>query len=97
LGAPEPGKNERGAAGKAKVGVAVETPAEKPGYAAMRLVPKVSRAEIQPLVRKRLATEAVMTAGRAIASWMLPPVSVMSGWFPVRGRRRRRSYPGFTP
>jgi transposase-like protein len=60
FGVPKPGKRGRGAAGKAKVVVAVETPADKPRFAAMRLVPRVSRAEIQPLVRERLATEAVI-------------------------------------
>ncbi len=61
FGAPKPGKRGRGAAGKAKVVVAVETPtAKKPRFAAMRMVPRVSSAEIQPLVRERLATEAVI-------------------------------------
>ena len=40
--------------------VAVETPAEKPRFAAMRLVPHVSSEQIQVLVKKRLATEAVI-------------------------------------
>ncbi len=54
FGAPKPGKRGRGAAGKAKVVVAVETPtAKKPRFAAMRLVPSVSSAEIKPLVRER--------------------------------------------
>jgi hypothetical protein len=39
--------------------VAVETPADKPRFAAMRLVPRVSSEEIKPLARERLATEAV--------------------------------------
>ena len=43
FGAPKPGKRGRGAAGKAKVVVAVETPADKPRFAVMRLVPRVSR------------------------------------------------------
>jgi hypothetical protein len=38
----------------------VETPADKPGFAAMRLVPSVSSEEIKPLVRERLAAEAVI-------------------------------------
>src|SRR3974390_187761 len=59
-GAPNPAKRGRGAAGKAKVVVAVETPADKPRFAAMRLVPRVSRAEIQLLVQERLATAAVI-------------------------------------
>jgi len=36
FGAPKPGKRGRGASGKAKVVVAVETPADKPRFAAMR-------------------------------------------------------------
>ena len=62
FGAPKPGKRGRGAAGKAKVVVAVETPtAKKPRFAVMRMVTAgVSSAEIQPLVRERLATEAVI-------------------------------------
>ena len=39
FGAPKPGKRGRGAAGKAKVVVAVETPADKPRFAAMRPAP----------------------------------------------------------
>jgi len=99
FGAPKPGKRGRGAAGKAKVVVAVETPADKPRFAAMRMVPRVSRTEIQPLVRERLATEVWSrpTAGRAIASWMLLTLSVTSGWFPVRERKRRKSCPGSIP
>jgi len=60
FGAPKPGKRGRGAAGKAKVVVAVETPADKPRFAAMRRVPRVSSEEIQPLVKERLAAEAVI-------------------------------------
>jgi len=59
FGAPKPGKRGRGAAGKAKVVVAVETPGDKPRFAAMRLVPRVSGEEIQPLVN-RLAIEAMI-------------------------------------
>jgi hypothetical protein len=47
FGVPEHGKCGRGEAGKAKVMVAVETPADKPRVAAMRLVSKVSGEEIQ--------------------------------------------------
>jgi transposase-like protein len=60
FGAPKPGKRGRGAAGKTKVVVAVETPADKPRFAALRMVPRVGSAEIQSLVRERLATEAVI-------------------------------------
>jgi len=59
FGAPKPGKRGHGAAGKAKA-VAVETPGDKPRFAAMRVVPRVSREEIQPLVRERVAAEAVI-------------------------------------
>ena len=55
FGAPKPGKRGRGAAGQAKVVVAVETPKSKPWFAAMRMVPRVSGEEIQALVRERLA------------------------------------------
>ncbi len=99
FGAPKPGKRGRGAAGKAKVVVAVETPADKPRFAAMRLVPRVGSAEIQPLVRERLAAGGWSrpAAGKARASRMFCPVSVMSGWCPVRGRRLQRSCPGSIP
>jgi hypothetical protein len=40
--------------------VAVETPADKPKFAAMRMVPRVSGEEIQSLVRERLAAEVVI-------------------------------------
>ena len=98
FGAPKPGKRGRGAAGKAKVVVAVETPVDKPRFATMRMVPRVS-AEIQPLVQERLAAEGWSrpTAGKATASQMFRPVSVMSGWGPVRGRRLQRSCPGSIP
>jgi hypothetical protein len=59
-GAPKPSKRGRGGAGKAKVMVAVETLADKPRVGAMRLVPRVSREEIQPFVRERLTAEAVI-------------------------------------
>jgi len=60
FGPPKPGKRGRGAAGKARVVVAVETPADKPRFAAMRMVPRVSGEEILALVRERLATEVVV-------------------------------------
>jgi hypothetical protein len=46
--------------GKAMVVVGVETPAEKPRFADMRVVPRDSREEIQFLVLDRLETEAVI-------------------------------------
>ena len=60
FGAPKPGKRGRGAAGKAKVVVAVETPGKKPRFAAMHMVPRVSGQEIQALVRARLVAEVVV-------------------------------------
>jgi hypothetical protein len=57
FGAPKPGKRGRGAAGKAKVIVAVETPGNKPRFAAMHMVLRVSGLEIQALVRERLVAE----------------------------------------
>jgi len=60
FGAPKPGKRGRGAAGKAKVVIAVETPGNKPRFAAMRMVPRVNGEEIQALVRERLVEEVVV-------------------------------------
>jgi transposase-like protein len=60
FGAPKPGKRGRGAHGKAKVVVAVETPGDKPRFAAMRMVPRVSAPEIQVLVEERLVAEVVV-------------------------------------
>jgi hypothetical protein len=73
FGAPKPRKRGRGAAGRAKVVVAVETPADKPIFAAMHLVPRVSREEIQLLVQERLATEALIKPdGQSQTSAPLP-------------------------
>jgi transposase-like protein len=58
--AARPGKRGRGAAGKVKVVVALETPEKKPRFAAIRMVPQVSGEEIQALVKDRLAEEAVI-------------------------------------
>ena len=43
FGAHKPGKRGRGAVGKAKVVVAVETPKNKPRFAVMHMVPRVKR------------------------------------------------------
>ena len=43
VGGPKPGKRGRGAAGKSKVVVAVETPGNKPRFAAMRQVTQGKR------------------------------------------------------
>ena len=60
FGAPKPGKRGRGAAGKAKEVVAMETPGNKPRFAAMRVVPRVNAAEIQTMVQECLAGEVVL-------------------------------------
>jgi transposase-like protein len=60
FGASRPGKRGRGAAGKAKVVVGVETPKNKPRFALMDTVPRVSGQEIQALVRGRLVEEVVV-------------------------------------
>jgi hypothetical protein len=60
FGVPKPGKCGRGAAGKAKVALAVETPGNKPRFAVMHMVPRVSGKEIQALVKARLAAEVVV-------------------------------------
>jgi transposase-like protein len=59
IGGPKPGKRGRGAGGKSKVVVAVETPGDKPRFAAMRQVPKVGAAEIAGVVRECLEAEAI--------------------------------------
>ena len=99
FGAPKPGKRGRGAAGKAKVVVAVETPTDKPRFAAMRLVPRVSSAEIQPLVRERLASEAVIkTDGWQGYSFLDASPGLQHEWLvPGWGRKRPRFCPGFIP
>jgi hypothetical protein len=95
FGAPKPGKRGSGAAGKAKVVVAVETPKNKPRFAAIHMVPGVSGKEIQALVRARLVEKVVAKpmVSKGIAFWT-PCPTVMSASSPVRGRRRRRSYRG---
>ena len=60
FGPPKPRKRGSGAAGKAKVLAAVETPGNKPRFAAMHMVPRVSGQEIQTLVRARLLAEVVV-------------------------------------
>ena len=60
FGVPKPGKRGRGAAGKAKVVVAVETPKNKPRLGVMHMVPRVSGQEIQALVRASLVEEVVV-------------------------------------
>jgi hypothetical protein len=89
FGAPKPGKRGRGAHGKAKVVVAMETPEAKPRFAAMRMVPRVSAPEIQALVQERLAAEVwcAPMAGNDTASWIVLP-AVMNGSFPVLAQSR---------
>jgi len=60
FGAPKHGKRGRGASGKAKVEVAVETLKAKPRFAAMSMVPWVSGSEIQALVRECLVAEVLV-------------------------------------
>ena len=87
FGAPKPGSVARGAAGKAKVVVAVETPENKPRFAVMHMVPRVSGQEIQALVQARLVQEVVVkTDGWQGYSFLDTLPSVMSGSFPVRER-----------
>ena len=59
VGGPKPGKRGRGAAGKSKVMVAVETPGNKPRFAAMCQVSKVSSDEIKVIAPACLAAEVV--------------------------------------
>lgn len=54
FGAPKSGKRGRGAAGKAKVVVAVENTEDKPGFAKMYQVKKVSKDEINKKVKTHL-------------------------------------------
>ena len=59
IGGPKPGKRGRGAAGKSKVVVAMETPGNKPRFAAIRQVPRVSGDEINALAQACLTAEVV--------------------------------------
>jgi transposase-like protein len=54
FGAPKSGKRGRGAEGKAKVVVAVESKGDKAGFASMSYVEKVGRAEIKEIARSHL-------------------------------------------
>jgi hypothetical protein len=60
FGAPKPGKRGGGAAGKAKVVVAVETPGPKPRFATMRRVPKVGRHDIKSMAQECLSVAATV-------------------------------------
>lgn len=60
FGGPKPGKHGRGASGKAKVVVAVETPGDKPRFATMRRVPKVGRNDIKGMAQECLVAEATV-------------------------------------
>ena len=59
VGGPKPGKRGRGAAGKSKVVVAVETPGDKPRFAAMHQVSGVSGDEIKAMAQACLTAEVV--------------------------------------
>jgi hypothetical protein len=95
FGAPKPGKRGRGAPGKAKVVVAVETPGDKPRFAAMRLVPRVSGEEIQPWVRERLVTEVVIkTDGWQGYSFLDTPPGLGHEWLvPGWGKKAPKVLP----
>jgi len=59
FGAPKSGKRGRGAAGKAKVVVAVETQHDKPGFATMQKVEHLSGDEISQVLTDRLEDNVV--------------------------------------
>lgn len=59
FGSAKSGKRGRGAAGKAKVVVAVETQADKPGFATMQQVESLAGAEIHQALKARLEEGAV--------------------------------------
>jgi len=64
LGATKPGKRGRGASGKAKVLVAVETPGDKPRFAALRQVPQAGRHDLKGRAQEcLLAAATVRTDG----------------------------------
>ena len=92
FGTPKPGQRGCGAASKAKVVVAVETPGNKPKFEAILMVSKISGQEIQSLVRERLVAEVIgKTDGwPGYTSW-IPCPTVMSASFPVLAKNRRRS------
>jgi transposase-like protein len=60
FGASKPGKRGRGAAGKAKVVVGVETKEEKPGFAKMHQVPTVSAHQIHEMANTVLGEAVVV-------------------------------------
>ena len=60
FGASKPGKRGRGAAGKAKVVVSVETKEDKPGFAKMHQVPNVSAHQIHVMAHTALDEEVVV-------------------------------------
>jgi transposase-like protein len=95
VGAPKPGKRGRGAATKAKVVVAVETPADKPRFGAMRMVPRVSSEEIQSLVLECLATEAVIkTDGWQAYSFLDASPQIRHEWLvPGSGKEAPKALP----
>jgi len=59
FGSPKSGKRGRGAAGKAKVVVAVETQGEKPGFATMQQVETLAGDEIHQALKDRLEEDVV--------------------------------------
>ena len=98
IGGPKPGKRGRGAGGKSKVVVAVETPGDKPRFAAMRQVPKLERQKLRAWcgsVWRRRRLPAQMGGGLTALSPLC--LSGMSRSSPVPGKMRVGCFPGFTP
>ena len=77
----------------------METPADKPRFAAMRLVPRVSREEIQILVQKRLVAEVVIkTDGWQGYSFLDASPHHQHKWLvPGSGKEAPKVLPWFTP
>jgi transposase-like protein len=59
FGSPKPGKRGRGAAGKAKVVVAVETHGDRPGFATMQQVENLGGDCIYQVLKDRLEEDVV--------------------------------------
>lgn len=86
FGSPKPGKRGRGAEGKAKVVVAVETQGDRPGFATMHQVENLSGDQIYQVLKDRLQEDIVSHTDGWRAYGVLnhgqrkhKPVSVSSG------------------
>jgi hypothetical protein len=98
FGDPKPGKQGRGTGGKAKVVAAMETPENKPRFAAMHMVPKVSSKEIQALVRARLVEEVVVKTEGWQGYSFLYALPYRHEWLvPGSEKEARKVLPGSTP